>query len=97
MKILIKICVDPLKDDFCHFSFRSIEKTIVIEGTFREMLITLSKMKILLCTIDMAEVKHHFPRCYAVTNMCDIVLRTDKLKIGLRTNNCAELFRHYPA
>ena len=63
MKILIKICVDPLKDDFCHFSFRSIEKTIVIEGTFREMLITLSKMKILLCTIDMAEVKHHFPRC----------------------------------
>ena len=26
----------------------------MIEGTFREMLITLSKMKILLCTIDIA-------------------------------------------
>ena len=36
-----------------------IDKTIVIEGTFREMLITLSKMKISLCTIDMAEVRHH--------------------------------------
>ena len=31
----------------------------MIEGTFREMLITLSKMKISLCTIDMAEVRHH--------------------------------------
>ena len=36
-----------------------IEKTIVIEGTFREMLITLSKMTISLCTIDMVEVRHH--------------------------------------
>ena len=27
-----------------------------------------------------------------ITNACDIVLRTAKLKIGLRTNNCAELF-----
>ena len=36
-----------------------IDKTIVIEGTFREMHITLSKMKISLCTIDMAEVRHH--------------------------------------
>ena len=36
-----------------------IDKTIVIEDTFREMLITLSKMKISLCTIDMAEVRHH--------------------------------------
>ena len=34
-------------------------KPIVIEGTFRKMLITLSKMKISLCAIDMAEVRHH--------------------------------------
>ena len=32
-----------------------------------------------------------------VANTCDIVLRTAKLKIGLRTNYCAELFKHYPA
>ena len=31
----------------------------MIEGTFRETLITLSKMKISLCTIDMAEVRHY--------------------------------------
>ena len=37
-----------------------------------------------------------FPRCSGC-KQCDIVLRTAKLKIGLRTNNCAELFRHYPA
>ena len=36
-----------------------IDKRIVIEGTFREILITLSKMKISLCTIDMAGVRQH--------------------------------------
>ena len=37
-----------------------------------------------------------FPRCSGYST-CDIVLRTDKLKIGLPTNDCAELYRHYPA
>ena len=32
-----------------------IDKRILIEGTFREMRITLSKMRRSLCTIDMAE------------------------------------------
>ena len=32
-----------------------IDKTIVIDGTVREMLTTLAKMKISLCTIDMAD------------------------------------------
>ena len=43
-----------------------IDKTIVIEGTFREMLITLAKMKISLCTIygrgrtSLKIIKHDF-------------------------------------
>ena len=32
----------------------------MIGGTFREMLITLSKMKISLCTIDKKMMKHDF-------------------------------------
>ena len=58
MEILIKICDDPLKDDFFPFQL-PIDKTIVIEGTFREMLITLSKMNLSLGTIDMTEVRHY--------------------------------------
>ena len=48
----------PLERRFLPFQL-PIDKTIVIEGTFREMLITLATMKISLCTIDMAEVRHH--------------------------------------
>ena len=49
-----------MKDDFA-FQL-PIDKTIVIEGTVREMLIALAKMKISLCTIDMTEDRHHLKR-----------------------------------